>query len=257
MKNSASGKDVPLKIKGDILMAQNDSLSLSRIILKSRFLFLLVFLLLLIALQPLDEVVGELGILLDLIVTAILMSSIFAISQKKNYMISGVLLAVPMFVFLWAFKFYKATWLSASGSICGIAFFGFIIVVILKFIFSRDEIEGDLIAGAAVVYLLIAIIWTHAYRLIELMHPGSFTLAESQTMGNAAPFLYYSFVTMTTLGYGDIFPVTTAAKSCAILEAIIGQLFLVIMIAWLVGVHISQSMGKKNRRPAELKSDDD
>jgi hypothetical protein len=257
MKNSASGKDVPLKIKGDIIMAQNDRLSLGRAILKSRFLFLLVFLLLLIALQPLDEVIGELGILLDLIVTAILMLSIFAISQKKNHMISGILLAVPMFVFLWAFKIYKATWMSASSSICGIAFFGLTIVVILKIIFSRDEIEGDLIAGAAVVYLLIAIIWTHAFRLIELMHPGSFTLAESQTMDYAAPFLYYSFVTMTTLGYGDIFPVTTAAKSFAILEAIIGQLYLVIMVAWLVGVHISQSMSKKKRRTRELKSDDD
>jgi hypothetical protein len=243
MKNSASGKDVPLKIKGDNIMA--DHLSLGRAFLKSRFLFLLVFLLLLIALQPLDEVMGELGILLDLIVTAILMSSILAISQKKNHMIAGILLAVPMFVFLWAHKFYKATWLSASSSICGIAFFGFIIVVILKFIFSRDEIKGDLIAGAAVVYLLLAIIWTHAYRLIELMHPGSFSFAQSQTMDYAAPFLYYSFVTITTLGYGDIFPVTTAAKSCAILEAIIGQLFLVIMVAWLVGVHISQSMVKK------------
>ncbi len=257
MKNSASGKDVPLKIKGDIIMAQNDRLSLGRAIFKSRFLFLLVFILLLIALQPLEEAIGEFEILLDLITTAILVSAIFAISQKKNHMISGVLLAVPMFVFLWAFKFYKATWLSASGSICGIAFFGFIIVIILKFIFSRDEIEGDLIAGAAVVYLLMAIIWMHAYRLIELMHPGSFTLAQSQSMDYAAPFLYYSFVTITTLGYGDIFPVTTAAKSFAILEAIIGQLYLVIMVAWLVGVHISQSMGKKHRRTGELKSDDD
>ncbi len=61
-------------------------------------------------------------------------------------------------------------------------------------------------------------------------------------------FLYYSFVTITTLGYGDIFPVSTAAKSCAILEAVIGQLYLVITVAWLVGVHISQAMAKKNMK---------
>ena len=257
MKNSASGKDVSLKIKGDIIMAQNSRLSLSRVIFKSRFLFLLVFLLLLIALQPLDEVIGELGILLDLVVTAILMSSIFAISQKKNYTISGIMLAVPMLVSVWAFYFYKATWLSVCGNIFGIAFFVFIIVIILNFIFNQDEITKDLIAGAAVVYLILAVIWTYAYRLIEIVHPGSFSLAESQTVGYAAPFLYYSFITITTLGYGDIFPVTQAAKSCAILEAVIGQLFLVIMVAWLVGVHISQSMLKKNRRTGELKSEDD
>ncbi len=59
--------------------------------------------------------------------------------------------------------------------------------------------------------------------------------------------MYYSLVTITTLGYGDIFPVSTAAKSCAILEAVIGQLYLVITVAWLVGAHISQSIGKKYR----------
>jgi exosortase/archaeosortase len=83
----------------------------------------------------------------------------------------------------------------------------------LRFIFTQDYVTGDLIAGAAVIYLVIAIIWTYIYRIIEMIHPGSFSIAESQTMDYSAPFLYYSFVTMTTLGYGDIFPVTTAAKS--------------------------------------------
>ena len=79
-----------------------------------------------------------------------------------------------------------------------------------------------------------------------MIQPGSFAIAQSQIFGDQSPFLYYSFVTITTLGYGDIFPVTTAAKSCAILEAVIGQLYLVITVAWLVGVHISQSMMKKS-----------
>ena len=238
-------------------MEQYDRLSFIRVIFKSRFLFLLVFLLMLIAIQPLDEAIGEFGILLDIITMAILASAIFAISHKKNHMIAAVLLAAPMVVFVWAYKLYESTWMLALNSICGVAFFGFIIVIILKFIFSRDEIEKDLIAGAAVVYLLIAVIWTHLYRLIDLVHPGSFSIAESQTMDYVAPFVYYSFVTMTTLGYGDIFPVTTAAKSSVILEAIIGQLYLVIMVAWLVGVHISQSMNKKSRQASEFKSRDD
>jgi hypothetical protein len=133
-----------------------------------------------------------------------------------------------------------------SGIVSGIAFFAFINIFILRFIFSREKITKDLIAGAAVVYLLTAIMWTYAYRFIEMIQPGSFTIAQSQSIGDQSPFLYYSFVTITTLGYGDIFPVTTAAKYCAILEAVIGQLYLVITVAWLVGVHISQSMDKKS-----------
>ena len=78
-----------------------------------------------------------------------------------------------------------------------------------------------------------------------MIGPESFSIAQNQSFEHQFSFLYYSFVTLTTLGYGDIFPVTTAAKACAILEAVIGQLYLVITIAWLVGVQISQSMQKK------------
>ena len=126
------------------------------------------------------------------------------------------------------------------------AVFCFIIMIILTFIFNQDRITKDLIGGAAVVYLLMAVTWTFAYRLIEIIHPGSFSIAESQSLGNSGPFLYYSFVTLTTLGYGDIFPTTSAAKSCAILEAVIAQLYLVITVARLVGVYIQQSWEKKS-----------
>jgi hypothetical protein len=227
-------------------MQKNGRLPFGRAIFECRFLYLLFFILMLIAVQPLDETIGKFGILLDLITTAILVSSIVAISQKKNHTVLGVLLAVPMLVSVWALHFYKITWLEILGTTLGIVFFVFVIAMILSFIFIQDEVTGDLIAGAAVVYLLMAIIWTYVYRLIEMIHPGSFTIAESQSLLTSSPFLYYSFVTMSTLGYGDIFPVSTAAKSCAILEALIGQLYLVIMVAWLVGVHISQSMEKKS-----------
>jgi len=76
--------------------------------------------------------------------------------------------------------------------------------------------------------------------------PGSFSFAQSQSAESHFPLLYYSYVTITTLGYGDIAPISTAAKSCAMLEAVVGQLYLVITVAWLVGAHISQSMGKKS-----------
>ena len=117
----------------------------------------------------------------------------------------------------------------------------FIIVIILKFIFNRDEITRDLIAGAAVVYLLTAITWTYVYRLIEMIQPGSFAIAQSQIFGEQSPFLYYSFVTITTLGYGDVTPVSNPARSLALLEAILGQLYIAILIARLVGTHIAQA----------------
>ena len=222
-----------------------DILGFSQVIFRGRFFYLLIFLLMLIAIQPLDEAIGKFGIVLDLIVSAILLSAIYVISGKRNHIVIGLLLAAPLLVSLWSAYFFTNAWLPIIGFLCGIAFFAFIIVIILRFIFSQDEITKDLIAGAAAVYLLMAIMWTYAYRVIEIIGPESFSIAQNQSFEHQFSFLYYSFVTLTTLGYGDIFPVTTAAKACAILEAVIGQLYLVITIAWLVGVQISQSMQKK------------
>ena len=226
-------------------MDQNGRPILGQVIFRGRFLYLLFLILMLIAIQPLDEAIGKFGILLDLILTAILVSAIYAISHKKYLNIFGVLLAFPTLLSIWSTHFFKITWLHISGHLCGIAFFAFIIITILSFIFSQDEIKIDQIAGAAVVYLLMATMWIYAYRVIEMIHPGSFYIAQGHSTGQPPSFMYYSFVTITTLGYGDIFPVSTAAKSCAILEAVIGQLYLVITVAWLVGAHISQSIGKK------------
>ena len=233
-------------------MQKNGRLPLGLATIEGRFFYLLIFILMQIAIQPIDEAIGKYGILLDLIITAILVSAICAISQRKNSRIAGVLLAIPLLLSLWL-DFLKSTWLHMSGIVSGIAFFAFINIFILRFIFSREEITKDLIAGAAVVYLLTANMWNYVYRFIEMIHPGSFTIAQSQSIGDQSPFLYYSFVTITTLGYGDIYPVTTAAKSCAILEAVIGQLYLVITVAWLVGVHISQLMEKKSRKVTTIK----
>ncbi len=232
-------------------MQQNRGLPLGQIIFRGRFLNLLIYILVLIAIQPLDEIIGEFGLLLDIIISFILVSAIYAVSHKKKHTTIGILLAVPLLIAMWTKQLFGISWVQIPETILGIAFFGFIIAIILKFIFSEDEIKRDLIAGAAAVYLLLAIAWAYAYRAIEVIQPGSFAVADAQTVSYAVA-LYYSFVTITTLGYGDIFPVTTAAKSCAILEAIVGQLYLVITIALLVGVHVSQTLAKK---PSANKSD--
>ena len=109
-----------------------DVLMFSNVIFRGRFIYLLIFLLLLIAIQPIDEAIGKLGFFLDLIVSAILVSSIYVISGKRSHIIIGVLLAAPLLLSLWSAYFIKHTWFEIIGLLCGIAFFAFIIVIILK-----------------------------------------------------------------------------------------------------------------------------
>jgi len=76
--------------------------------------------------------------------------------------------------------------------------------------------------------------------ILERVSPGSFSFPEKGFRGESMRFEYFSFITITTLGYGDITPVTDKATALALIEAVVGQIYLVVLIAWLVGMHVSQ-----------------
>ena len=195
---------------------------------------------------PLAEEFVRLRMLMDIFWTAIFIAIIYAVSHKKHHILIALLLALPMLGSIWSSYFVKLSAVVVVGALCGAAFFIFAIIQILIFIYSQKEVTRDLIVGAAIVYLLMALAWSFIFGAVESLHPGSFSIPEIQGISTSRSFLYYSFVTITTLGYGDITPVTSLARSLCILEAVVGQLYLVVQVAWLVGVHVSQSMLKKS-----------
>jgi uncharacterized membrane protein len=114
------------------------------------------------------------------------------------------------------------------------------LAMILIHIEKENEVTLDLIMASACAYILIGLVWAYFYHFIEVLHPKSFTLP--WTPGDDLwDFYYYSFVTLTTVGYGDILAMTKPARALSILEALTGQLYLAIMISRLVGLHASQS----------------
>jgi hypothetical protein len=223
-------------------------LPFSRLCFRERFLSLLIFIIAMIIVGPLFEEFVGLSILIDVLWTAIFVSAIYAISQKKLHILIAVLLALPMLGAIWTKYFVQHKALIVVGSLCGAAFFLFSIIQMLIFIYSQKEVTRDLIIGAAVVYLFMALMWAFIFVVVETLHPGSFNLPEGLDVVATRQFVYYSFVTLTTLGYGDITPITGLARSLCILEAVTGQLYLVVQVAWLVGVHVSQSMLKRAGR---------
>ena len=226
-------------------------LTFSQVCFKERFLSLLIFIIAMLIVGPLFEEFVGLKILIDILWSAIFVSAIYAVSQKKRHIVIAVLLALPMLGSIWSEYFFQHKALLVVGSLCGAAFFLFAVIQMLIFIYSHKEVTRDLIVGAAVVYLFMALMWTFIFVVVETLHPGSFNIPEGQNIEVSRQFVYYSFVTLTTLGYGDITPATSLARSLCILEAVIGQLYLVVQVAWLVGVHVSQSMLKKSRQDDE------
>ena len=132
-----------------------------------------------------------------------------------------------------------------------VAFLGFAVTVILRNILTRQDVTGDDVLGTVCGYLLAAALWANAYALTEVLVPGSFNLSQemkgvSTWQGRTAVFSYFSLVTLTTMGYGDITPVRAPATAFATLEAVFGQFYIAVVVAQLVGLRLAQAFTPKD-----------
>ena len=129
------------------------------------------------------------------------------------------------------------------------ALFGFLLVAIsftLKQVAMETDISPNRLVGAVCVYLLLGVIWAVAYTMLEMISPGSFGgFTPLQGRGWNSEWLYFSFVTMTTLGYGDILPISATARALAYMQAVFGQLYVAILVAGLVSALISSRQSNK------------
>jgi hypothetical protein len=164
---------------------------------------------------------------------------VHTISSKKKHAIVGVFLATVAIASLWIQYVHPNKTIAVIGTFATILFTAVVIAVILDFILKSEKVSREIIYAAILLYLLAALMWAHLYAFLELVDPASFNIDISQANVNHMEFRYYSFVTITTLGYGDILPVTEVAKAFSVLEAVVGQLYLVVAVAWLVGMHVS------------------
>jgi len=117
-------------------------------------------------------------------------------------------------------------------------------VVILTRVLKKGPITIHRIEGAIAAYLLLGFGWATAYEIVEYLNPGSFTGIQAGLAGFSS-WIYFSFVTLATLGYGDIAPLHPAARSLATAEAITGQLYLAILVARLVSQELTYRQSKE------------
>jgi hypothetical protein len=117
---------------------------------------------------------------------------------------------------------------------------GILCAVIGIRVFAGGTVTFDRILGAIALYILIGVLWAQAYQLVSIRVPGAYAgIAHDGGAPDRSIWVYFSFVTLTTLGYGDITPVAHSARSLAILEALIGQLYPAIVLARLVSLRVA------------------
>ena len=206
---------------------------------KERFFILLCLIGGLLVLVPILNRFVAARIFLDIFLTAIVISVAYIISHKKRNLIFGVTLGVVMLASLWIPYTDQNKWIAASGMIAGALLIAFGMASLLDLMLKSKGVNREIIYAAILLYLLAALMWAFVYTFLELVDPASFNIELVRSEGQLLVFQYYSFVTITTLGYGDITPVTEVAKAFSVLEALVGQLYLVVAVAWLVGMHVS------------------
>ena len=123
------------------------------------------------------------------------------------------------------------------------AFIALVAVRILLYVIRQQTIATETILAALCVYLLFGVVWGLAYALVEQLTPDAFRFPETVSASAIQQqLLYFSLVTLTTAGYGDISPQSPFAQALANLEAILGQIYLAVLVARLVGIQVAQGM---------------
>ena len=216
------------------------------------YLLLAVIILMTYILQQLENKIAA----MDIVFAIVILAAIYVAGSERRWLTIAIIIAIPTLAISlfssisdWPPDTIGYLYLGLL-----IAFITFATIAVIREILLADRVTVHTISGAMVVYLLIALIWALLYIVAEGRQPGSFSSTQAiAPQSGEAPFLlsnltYFSLITITSVGYGDITPVSDTARSLASLEAVFGQVFLAVLVAWLVGKYLSHSERKESVR---------
>lgn len=208
-----------------------------------RFLYLLLSLLALAVIFPLLGEMRWLRVVLEILLLAAFIAGVMSTITHRRRLVIVSTFGTIFLITRWSGYLTGIATLDSLSFALGALFFGYVAATLILYIFAdRERVDADLIYGAISVYLLLGVAFGFAYLTLDALAPGSFVDFQvvAASPEAARQFIYFSFVTLTTLGYGDITPQSSQAGVLAYVEAITGQIYLAVLVARLVGVHIAQ-----------------
>lgn len=219
------------------------------IIKDNGYAVLLSFLLLLISIYPMLIVTPVGIIILDICTSSVILYALWLAYRNRTYVTYplGIIILIGLACDLFNITGVPKIVMVATGTFEFIASI-LVLMAILIYVMREEVVSLNQICGASCIYILFGAIWSILYFILQLQQKDAFRGIDPGHGGDYlhsmmqiySDFLYYSYTVLTTVGFGDITPVSQQARALTNVEAIIGQLFLAILIARLVGVHISQ-----------------
>ncbi|MEM8659936.1 MAG: potassium channel family protein [Pseudomonadota bacterium] len=180
--------------------------------------------------------------------TLVLLWALYAASNNRRLLLFAVLLLIPTLATTWMADTGELRVVAYIDNFTNIAYFGLVSVLLGRYLLHSRRVTVEVIFAAMCLYMILAILWAAVFSNIELFYSNAFLFrGEFAEQANVGPedllmhLTYYSFVTLSTLGYGDILPANLVARNWAAMEAMIGQFFIAIVIARLVSIYSQQS----------------
>jgi hypothetical protein len=227
--------------------------SLLKLYARWKFTVLLVSMFLLMVVRMSSHGAAGSQIAIDLCGSLVVLAGVLAACTHRRTKVAAIMLALPplamtLFAQLDAPEMEATTFVllrATTALFLGFLFLGFMILTIIAELLRQRDISRDTLSGAFCGYLLIGMVWTELFLWIDLVIPGAFSTSQPGLTGHgieppSRPLHYFSFVTLTTVGYGDIVAISPLARMLACLEAICAQFYLAVLVAGLVSIRISQ-----------------
>jgi voltage-gated potassium channel len=210
---------------------------------------LIVLLSLLFIFRPYDRGLFYLGIW-KLGLTVTLLLTLFTCKHHPIVKNLSIVLAIPAILLSWANLIHEEHWVFVGNVTFTILFLTLTASTVVYDVVKKAKVTLETLRGVICAYFMVAILFAYIYYLIEFLIPGSFYLARSVSVFSYVHFLsemmYFSFVTLLTIGYGDLYPIQGVSQTAAVIEGIIGQFYIAILVSRLVAVYAHAAFESKN-----------
>ncbi len=203
--------------------------------------YLILFLVILFAFRPYDKGIAYLAIW-KTVFTITLFTALFNCKHRYKVKIIAAVFAVPTFVFSWLELAYTSEVTFILNVVFTLGFLWVCTASILYDVIMNAKVTLETLKGVVCAYFMFAFFFAYLYYLIEFLLPGSFNLLVRDVSfvtysRNLSQMMYFSFITLLTIGFGDITPLRDIAQSCVIMEGIVGQFYVAILVARIVSVY--------------------
>src|ERR1043166_8685427 len=216
-----------------------------------RRLILLLLILVLFTISPLLLAFHYGVVVLNIVGASVLLAATCTMSARKRLFSVAMTLSLISIVTTGLLAAFPQTWAVLISHTSIIILVSFFAITIMDYVVRQGRVTADKIYAAICVYMLIGYAWAFAYSLLEEITPGSFTspvpIEHNDYVGRVMQLRYFSFVTLATVGFGDVVPRSPLARTLAMLEAIVVQFYLVALVGRLIGLHIVTTTDSTSR----------